>query len=128
MPFHRPGARDAALAVLFGHATRSALGYDGVVAGRGLSVIAYTGAIRSLVGEHGFTQRMIARALGVSEAYVSRLMRDPAKLEAFVSRLGRHPRLVDFVRALEDREFRTRLQIELAFPELQGEPNPTSIS
>jgi hypothetical protein len=71
---------------------------------------------------------MIARALGVSEAYISRLMRDPAKLEAFVSRLGGHPRLVDFVRALEDREFRARLQMELAFPELREERNPTLIS
>ncbi len=92
--------------------------------GRSPSVAAYTRAIRSLVWEHGFTQRMIARALGVSEAYISRLMRDPAKLEAFVSQLGRHPRLADFVRALEDREFRVRLQIELAFPELgEGRKN-----
>jgi ParB-like chromosome segregation protein Spo0J len=98
------------------------------VARRSFSVIAYTRAIRSLVGEHGFTQRMIARALGVSEAYISRLMRDPAKLEAFVSRLGRHPRLVDFVRALEDPEFRTRLQMELVFPELQEERSPTLVS
>jgi hypothetical protein len=71
---------------------------------------------------------MIARALGVSEAYISRLMRDSAKLEAFVSRLERHPRLVDFVQALEDCEFRARLRVELAFPELQEERNPTLAS
>jgi predicted transcriptional regulator len=103
----------------------AALGYDGVAMRRSPSVAAYTRAIRSLVWEHGFTQRMIARALGVSEAYISRLMRDPAKLEAFVSQLGRHPRLADFVRALEDREFRIRLQVELAFPELQEERKTT---
>jgi hypothetical protein len=102
--------------------------YDKGVVRRSLSVAAYTRAILSLIREHGFTQRMIARGLGVSEAYISRLVRDPAKLEEFVGRLRSHPALADFVRALEDREFRARLQMELAFPELREERNPTLIS
>jgi ParB-like chromosome segregation protein Spo0J len=102
--------------------------YDKGVVRRSLSVAAYTRAILSLIREHGFTQRMIARGLGVSEAYISRLVRDPAKLEEFVGRLRNHPALADFVRALEDREFRARLQMELAFPELREERNPTLIS
>jgi ParB-like chromosome segregation protein Spo0J len=102
--------------------------YDKGVVRRSLSVAAYTRAILSLIREHGFTQRMIARGLGVSEAYISRLVRDPAKLEEFVGRLRSHPALADFVRALEDREFRARLKMELAFPELRDERNPTLIS
>jgi ParB-like chromosome segregation protein Spo0J len=102
--------------------------YDKGVVRRSLSVAAYTRAILSLIWEHGFTQRMIARRLGVSEAYISRLVRDPAKLEEFVGRLRNHPALADFVRAVEDREFRARLQMELAFPELREERNPTLIS
>jgi ParB-like chromosome segregation protein Spo0J len=102
--------------------------YDKGVVRRSLSVAAYTRAILSLIREHGFTQRMIARGLGVSEAYISRLVRNPAKLEEFVGRLRNHPALADFVRAVEDREFRARLQMELAFPELREERNPTLIS
>ena len=102
--------------------------YDKSVVRRSLSVAAYTRAILSLIREHGFTQRMIARGLGVSEAYISRLVRDPAKLDEFVGRLRNHPALADFVRAVEDREFRARLQMELAFPELREERNPTLIS
>ncbi len=102
--------------------------YDRGVARRSLSAAAYTRAILSLIREHGFTQRMIARGLGVSEAYMSRLVRNPAKLEEFVGRLGDHPALADFARAVGDRRFRSRLRMELAFPELGEERNLTLIS
>jgi len=40
---------------------RTALGYDGVGMRRSFPAVAHTGAIWSLVQEHGFTQRVIAR-------------------------------------------------------------------
>ena len=96
--------------------------------GKDWSVRVYVNAILALVREHGFTQRMIARGLGVSEAYVSRLLREPRKLEAYVARLGNDPALVDFHRAARDPEFRKRLRLELALPELREERHPTLIS
>lgn len=96
--------------------------------GREVAARAYTKAILSLLREHGFTQRMIARGLGISEAYASRLVRDPAKLEEFVRRLGEHPALVQFVRAARDPEVRSRLRVELALPELREERLPTLVS
>jgi len=62
----------------------------------------YARAILSLIREHGFTQRMVARGLGVSEAYLSRLLRDPGKLEAFLAKLGEHRGLIDLHRAARD--------------------------
>lgn len=91
--------------------------------GRGSIATVSTRAILLLVREHGFTQRMIARGLGVSESYISRLMKDPTKLQEFVARLGEHPALTNFVRALEDPGFRSRLRARLAFVELNEERN-----
>jgi len=101
--------------------------YGESLARRSLSAAAYTRAILSLIRERGFTQRMIACGLGVSEAHIFRFARDPAKLEEFVGRLRNHPALADFARAVGNRGFRARLQIELAFPELREGRDPMLI-
>lgn len=88
----------------------------------------YARAILSLIREHGFTQRMVARGLGVSEAYLSRLLRDPGKLEAFLAKLGEHRGLIDLHRAARDAAFRKKLQVELAFPEVEHPRWPTLLS
>lgn len=84
----------------------------------------YSETLLTLVQEYGFTQRMLAEKLGISEAYMSRLLQNPKRMERFTERFKNHPGMIELLRAAKDPVYRKKLWEEFLFHD--GEVhNPT---